>query len=226
MLLTILFAAVIILLASSGSLNFSHSKNKNSMSEKAQYTHRKPPAPINQITVSTNKIKDFAVDGTFDQPSRWLRFANRELEDAPTLTMDDIGRIEIFVFFIGYPRSGHSIVGSLMDAHPHMVIANEFILFKNWKYYSDRQKEVGERNPFYKNRNYLFNALYKWSYWDTTDGLRNVQNAMKNYTLSMDDSLWQGKFDKYISVIGDKSGGERPSHTSNQRQRFLAILRS
>ena len=203
--LIIVFAAVIVFLASSGS--FSHSKDKNSISENARYTHRTPPAPINQITVSTNRIKDFAVDRTFDQPSRWLRFANRELEDAPTLTTDDIGGIEKFVFFIGYPRSGHSIVGSLMDAHPHMVIANEFMLFKNWKYYSDRQKEDGERNPFYKNRNYLFNALYKRSYWDTTDGLRNEQNAMKNYTLSMDSSLWQGKFDKYISVIGDKSGG-------------------
>ena len=205
MVLIIVFAAVIVFLASSGS--FSHSKDKNSISENARYTHRTPPAPINQITVSTNRIKDFAVDRTFDQPSRWLRFANRELEDAPTLTTDDIGGIEKFVFFIGYPRSGHSIVGSLMDAHPHMVIANEFMLFKNWKYYSDRQKEDGERNPFYKNRNYLFNALYKRSYWDTTDGLRNEQNAMKNYTLSMDSSLWQGKFDKYISVIGDKSGG-------------------
>ena len=29
------------------------------------------------------------------------------------------------VFFLGYPRSGHSLVGSLLDAHPDVVIAHE-----------------------------------------------------------------------------------------------------
>ena len=29
------------------------------------------------------------------------------------------------VFFLGYPRSGHSLVGSLLDAHPDAVIAHE-----------------------------------------------------------------------------------------------------
>ena len=35
-------------------------------------------------------------------------------------TQEVINHIEKFVFFVGYPRSGHSIVGSLMDAYPHM----------------------------------------------------------------------------------------------------------
>ena len=123
------------------------------------------------------------------------------------MTKDVIEGIEKFVMFIGYPKSGHSIVGSLMDAHPHMVIANEFLLLRNWKYFSDRQKESGEANPFYQHKSYLFNILYRRSYWDTIDGFRSEKNTKKNYTLSMDSSLWQGKFDKYISVIGDKSGG-------------------
>lgn len=29
------------------------------------------------------------------------------------------------VFFVGYSRSGHSLVGSLLDAHPHIVISHE-----------------------------------------------------------------------------------------------------
>ena len=47
-----------------------------------------------------------------------------------------------------------------------------------------------------------------------TDGVIGILlmdlGVNKNYTLSIDSSLWQGKFDKYniyISVIGDKSGG-------------------
>lgn len=30
-----------------------------------------------------------------------------------------------FVLFVGYPRSGHSLVGALLDAHPEMAIAHE-----------------------------------------------------------------------------------------------------
>ena len=216
-LLAILLAAVILLLASSGS--FSHTNSKNVI----QYTHRTPLSPVNQVTLSTSKIKDFAVDRMIGQPSQWIRRVNREFDSTPTLTIDDIDHIKKFVVFIGYPRSGHSIVGSLMDGHPHMVIANEFMLFKNWKYFSDRRKKNGVSNPFYKNRKYLFNSLYKRSYWDTTDGFRSEQNTKKNYTLSM-DSLWQGKFDKYISVIGDKSGGGTASIYLKSKTTFSRYL--
>lgn len=33
--------------------------------------------------------------------------------------------LSAFGFFLGYPRSGHSLVGSLLDAHPHTAIAHE-----------------------------------------------------------------------------------------------------
>jgi len=33
---------------------------------------------------------------------------------------------QTFVLFFGYPRSGHSMVASLLDAHPEAAIANEF----------------------------------------------------------------------------------------------------
>ena len=201
----ILIATVIFLLTSSGSFS------RNNAIERLQYLHEAPLGSIDQnnniIVAVSNPVKDFAIDRTINRPSVWIRNGNSELKGIPTLTKDVIDHIEKFVIFIGYPRSGHSIVGSLMDAHPHMVIANEFLLLRNWKYFSDREKESDESNPFYKHKSYLFNILYKRSYWDTTDGLRNEQKAMKNYTLSMDSSLWQGRFDKYISVIGDKSGG-------------------
>ncbi|HEY7282282.1 MAG TPA: sulfotransferase [Actinomycetota bacterium] len=34
-------------------------------------------------------------------------------------------RVETYCMFIGYPRSGHSLVGSLLDAHPDVIIAHE-----------------------------------------------------------------------------------------------------
>ncbi|MBV6654043.1 MAG: hypothetical protein KI786_09830, partial [Mameliella sp.] len=29
------------------------------------------------------------------------------------------------IFFIGYPRSGHSILGALLDAHPQVALSHE-----------------------------------------------------------------------------------------------------
>ena len=38
--------------------------------------------------------------------------------------------VEKFAFFIGFTRSGHSIVGSFMDAHPNMIIAYQYKFFR------------------------------------------------------------------------------------------------
>ena len=201
LLLSILVAIVILLLTSSGLFS---QNNALGPGKPPQYTHRtvQPGSSANKAAQIPSITENFAVDETIDRPTRWISRGKHEFKGAPTLTKDVVDHIEKFVIFIGYPRSGHSIVGSLMDAHPHMVIANEFLLFRNWKYFSDKQKESSKSgNPFYHHRTYLFNILYRRSVWDTTDGFRSEQNTMKNYTLSM-DSLWQGKFDKYISVIG------------------------
>ena len=42
-----------------------------------------------------------------------------------SLSQQDADGVEKFVFFVGYARSGSSIVGSMVDAHPNMIIANE-----------------------------------------------------------------------------------------------------
>lgn len=36
----------------------------------------------------------------------------------------DFSRLKIYILFIGYPRSGHSLIGSLLDAHPDMMVSN------------------------------------------------------------------------------------------------------
>ena len=115
------------------------------------------------------------------------------------LSEADIAGVEKFVFFIGYPRSGHSIIGSMMDAHPNMVIAHEYFLFNQW--------DTAERIKL-KNKTYFFNVLYKDSFEDAMNprGLRNKKDMHKGYTLAM-NSTWQGRFTK-LRIIGDKSGGQ------------------
>ncbi len=48
--------------------------------------------------------------------------------------------LETFVIFLGYPRSGHSLVGSVLDAHPEAVIAHEQDLLRYLKYGFDRER--------------------------------------------------------------------------------------
>ncbi len=74
----------------------------------------------------------------------------------------DFRSVASFALFIGYPRSGHSVIGSLLDAHPDMVFAHEldalqltFARFPRALLYhlildnSRRFSAAGRRSPFY-----------------------------------------------------------------------------
>lgn len=47
----------------------------------------------------------------------------------PPLSQEAVDGVEKFVIFVGYPRSGHSIIGSMMDAHQNIIISHEYMLF-------------------------------------------------------------------------------------------------
>jgi hypothetical protein len=59
-------------------------------------------------------------------PRGWREWAKRYtssmLRARKNPSFDDLER---FCFFIGYARSGHTLVGSMLDAHPDAVIAHE-----------------------------------------------------------------------------------------------------
>ena len=105
--------------------------------------------------------------------------------------------IKVFLFFVGYPRSGHSIVGSVLDAHPHIVVSHELFFMNKWDS-SLFNKENADSSP-----TKLYSKIYQKS-------VRNAGNVRmkynKGYTLAIEQSC-QGSFDNFIDVIGDKSGG-------------------
>ena len=119
---------------------------------------------------------------------------NNTIKD-DSLPQSIIDHIKTFVFFLGYPRSGHSIVGSLMDSHPHMVISHEFDLFTKL---SDKSLTP--------NKSAIFNALWKNTKQTITSGCREKSTNDKGYTLFI-DGLYQGRYVDHIDVIGDKKGG-------------------
>ena len=141
----------------------------------------------------------------------------------PNLPSDVVDRVEKFVFFIGYQRSGHSIIGSFMDAHPHMVIAHEFMLFTKWKQLEEEYQHHTYHHNSLKTKSRLFNNLYWDSLADAEHGWRSGELRNKNYTLTI-DSQWQGRYDRYIRVIGDKSGGMTTSVYTGSPKNFEVYL--
>jgi hypothetical protein len=102
--------------------------------------------------------------------------------------------VETFCLFVGYPRSGHSVLGSILDAHPDAVIAHELDVLKLVRF--------GYR------RGPLFSLL-----------LRNARRfgragrAWSGYDYQVPGE-WQGRH-RRIHVIGDKMGAS----TNRQLQR-------
>ncbi len=100
--------------------------------------------------------------------------------------VSDFKDIETFCVFIGYPRSGHSLIASLLDAHPEIVISNELNVLRYIRYRFTREQIfylILENSQIFSERGRIHTG---YSY--------RVENQ------------WQGRYRK-IKVIGDKRGG-------------------
>ena len=104
-----------------------------------------------------------------------------------------IHRIHKFVVFMGDLRSGSSIIGTLLDAHPHVIVSHEYRLFNQfWEL---------NHAPDNKWKENLFDMIYTRSKRDVAES-RSL--AGKGYQLKV-NGQWQGAFDRWVEVIGDKS---------------------
>lgn len=93
--------------------------------------------------------------------------------------------VEVCCLFVGYPRSGHTLVGSLLDAHPRVVIAHEL----------DLLAYVHARF----GRSALCSLMLESSRAFTERG-----RTWTGYSYAV-PGQWQGRFER-IRVIGDKHG--------------------
>lgn len=94
--------------------------------------------------------------------------------------------VEKYCMFIGYPRSGHSLVGSIIDAHPEAVIAHELDAL--------RLLRIGFRR----------NQIWAMILQRDAEFVANGSQARIDYTYAI-PGQWQGKWTK-LRVIGDKKG--------------------
>ncbi|EDO31662.1 predicted protein [Nematostella vectensis] len=137
---------------------------------------------------------------------RLSRVSSKVPQDVPLARRKVYDQVETFLIFIGYPRSGHTLVGSLIDAHPNAIIANELDIIGSWL----------EWNEDHRNKYFLFDQLYKNSHEQTLKGFRSSSVKHRfNYSVR---GQWQGRFDRTIKVIGDKKGGGMTARLTNQKQ--------
>ena len=129
-----------------------------------------------------------------------------------------INGIKSVIVFIGHAHSGHSIVGSILDSHPHIVVSHELNLFQEMLLHPKWSKSD------------IFNALWQESVQSSTLGLRTESKKAhrKGYTLSI-PGLYQGTYESYIDVIGDKKGGTMGmmlTKSPEQWKRYYDMLKS
>jgi len=113
--------------------------------------------------------------------------------------------IETFTMFVGYPRSGHSLIGSLLDAHPNMLIAHELHAVKLIQSGFDR--------------NQLLQLLMENSQTVAAKGRRH-----SGYSYEVPNQ-WQGRF-AALKVIGDKRGASSAMQFRNRPGLFDTLKKT
>ncbi|MFB6258524.1 MAG: sulfotransferase [Flavobacteriales bacterium] len=93
--------------------------------------------------------------------------------------------IDRFVLFMGYPRSGHSLLGSILDAHPEALLAHEQDILRYLKYGFGRER--------------LLALLMR-------NSMRTAQKGRdwSGYSYRLPEQ-YQGTY-RHLRVIGDKKG--------------------
>lgn len=130
-----------------------------------------------------------------------------------TYLQPDFSKLDTFLLFIGYPRSGSTLIGSLLDAHPNIIIANEHNVITRWKNFTREQQ----------TKEHVCTELYNNS---VKESLKEQRAVFKKYFFHYHvPGLWQGRFDGQIKVIGDKKSTSTSRSLSNKRsnERFLAM---
>jgi hypothetical protein len=100
------------------------------------------------------------------------------------------GGIRAFCLFVGYGRSGHSAIGSLIDAHPHAVISHELHAVKR---YVDGA-----------TRDALFTEIFALAQRQARDGRDSPRAGGGRYRHQLEGQRKAGSGG--VLVIGDKKG--------------------
>ena len=150
-------------------------------------------------TVPVQLKKDHSLNTLPVQPKKdySLNTPVQPKKDRSLNTHNDIfNSVKKLLLFVGWPQSCHSFVGSILDGHPHILVADEYFLMTKLR-----------KGQLPIQRDIIFKALYNSSTSSikSARSMRAKTERMKGYSLLFED-LMQGQFEDHIDIIGDKAG--------------------
>jgi hypothetical protein len=104
---------------------------------------------------------------------------------------DPFQDVNTFCIFLGHARSGHSIIASLLDAHPRIILSDELDVLK----YVDAGF----------SREQIFYLILEKSRRQAEKGRKKPGRRGTSYSYAV-PGQWQGNYQS-IRIIGDKKGG-------------------
>jgi hypothetical protein len=141
---------------------------------------------------------------------RFLRLAKNNLSSSvasimkPTQFQD----VKTFCLFVGHNKSGTSMLGSLLDAHPNVILADEIGALEH--------VAAGFK------RDQIFHLLLRGSRRELMKG-RVTARRLTPYSYLV-PGQWQGRFTR-LQVVGDGKAGSSTQHFA-QNPHLLARLQS
>ncbi len=94
--------------------------------------------------------------------------------------------VRTWCIFVGYPRSGHSLVGSLIDAHRHAVISHRLDALR---FFHEGMEPRA-----------IFHLILRNSARFAANGRR-----LTGYGYAI-EGMWQGRFEPELRLVGDQEG--------------------
>ena len=143
----------------------------------------------------------------FHQYSKLMHFYFHQLK-ASTYEkkfQNELDAPQSFVLFLGYPRSGHTLLGSMLNAHPDVMIAHEYHALQ-------KQRQ-------HKTAASLYSHLLAQNKWFSSRGYR-----WTGYSYAIPTGWQNGT--RELKIIGDKRGGasSRILHKEPERLDHLQQL--
>jgi hypothetical protein len=127
------------------------------------------------------------------------RLTRREVRRHP----DRFAQVTTCCLFIGHVKSGGSLVGAMLDAHPRAVLADEVDVVA--------QVEAG------LDREQIFTLLLRGARREARDG-RVTARRLEPYSLAV-PGRWQGRYEQ-LEVIGDTRAGPTTRRLGDDPERL------
>ncbi len=134
-----------------------------------------------------------------------------EINRAPSYA--ESGMERHFALFLGFERSGSTLLGQIVNAHQNALIGNEGLLFE-YLPYCKTQKDI------FDYIHYLNDKFAKQKYFKQQKTEKNLQSREQNLLLA---GGYQSNAEK-IEVIGNAKAGRTPFILSERREQYLDLL--